>query len=78
MYNFQKNKTPKNEDIYKFYENLFKTIKNRSKKTFYSEKMQKFIGDARKTWSVMKDILGKCTTKSSTTQLFQLKLLSNY
>ena len=44
MYNFQKNKTPKNEDIYKFYENLFKTIKNRSKKTFYSEKMQKFIG----------------------------------
>ena len=30
--------------------------------------MQKFKGDARKTWSVMKEILGKCTTKSSTLQ----------
>ena len=42
------------------------TIKKRSKKKFYSEKLRKFKGDARKTWSVMKEILGKCTTKSST------------
>ena len=30
--------------------------------------MQKCKGDARKTWSVMKEILGKRTTKSSTLQ----------
>ena len=63
---FLKNRTPKNEETYKTYKNLFETIKRRSKKKFYSEKLQKFKGDAKKTWSVMKEILGKCTTKSST------------
>ena len=34
---------------------------------FYSEKLQqKFKGNAKKTWRVMKEILGKCTTKPST------------
>ena len=31
-----------------------------------SEKLRKFKGDARKTWGVMKEILGKSNTKSST------------
>ena len=64
-----KNRTAKNEKTYKTYKNLFETIKNRFEKEikkFYSEKLQKFRGDAKKTWSVMKKILGKCTTKSST------------
>ena len=51
---------------HKTYKKLFETIKRRSKKTFFSEKLQKFKGDAKKTWSVMKEILGKCITKSST------------
>ena len=63
---FLKNRTFKNEETYKTYKNLFETIKRRSKKKFYSEKLQKFKGDAKKTWSVMKEILGKCTTKSPT------------
>ena len=62
---FLKNRTPKNEETYKTYKNLFETIKRRSKKKFYSEKLQKFKGDIKKTWSAMKEILGKCTTKSS-------------
>ena len=63
---FLKNRTPKNEETYKTYKNLFETIKKRSKKNFYSEKLRKFKGDARKTWGVMKEILGKCNTKPST------------
>ena len=63
---FLKIRTPKNEEIYKTYKYLFETSKRRSKKKFYSEKLRKFKGDAKKTWSVMKEILGKCTTKSST------------
>ena len=63
---FLKNRTPKNEETHKTYKNLFETIKKRSKKKFYSEKLWKFKGDAEKTGSVMKEILGKCTTKSST------------
>ena len=50
---------------HKIYKNLFETIKRRSKKKFYSEKLQKFRGDAEKTWIVMKGILGKFATKSS-------------
>ena len=61
-----KNRTPKNEETYKTYKNLFETTKKRSKKKFYSEKLQKVKGDARKTWGAMKEILEKCTTKSST------------
>ena len=38
----------------------------RDQKKFYSEKLRKFKGDTRKTWGVMKEILGKCNTKSST------------
>ena len=51
---FLKNRTPKNEETYKTYKNLFETIKRRSKKKFYSEKLQKFEGDAKKTCRVMK------------------------
>ena len=63
---FLKNRTSKNEETYKTYKNLFETIRERSKKKFYSEKLRKFKGDAIKTWSAMKEILGKSTTKSST------------
>ena len=52
-----KNRTPKNEETCKTYKNLPETFEKRSKKKFYSEKLQKFKSDARKTWSVMKEIL---------------------
>ena len=45
---FLKNRTPQNEETYKTYKNLFETIKRRLKKNFYSEKIQKFKGDAKK------------------------------
>ena len=64
--NFLNKWTPKNEETYKTFKNLFETIKKRSKKKLQSEKLQEFKGDARKTWGVMNEILGKCTTKSST------------
>ena len=49
----------------KLIKTYLKPLKGDQKK-FYSEKLQKFKGVAKKTWSVMKEILGKCTTKSST------------
>ena len=63
---FLKNRAPKNEETCKTCKNVFETIKKRSKKKFYSKKLQKFKGDSKKTWSVMKEIFGICTTKSST------------
>ena len=61
--NLLKNRTTKNEETCKTYKNLPQTIEKRLKKKFYSEKLlhseklQKFKSDARKTWSVMKEIL---------------------
>ena len=37
---FLKNRTPKDKEKYKTYKNLFENIKKRSKKKFYSEKLQ--------------------------------------
>ena len=34
-------------------------IKRRSKKNFYSAKLIKFQGDTKKTWRVMKELIGK-------------------
>ena len=45
---FLKNRTPKNKETYKTYKNLFETIKRRTKKKVYSEKLRKFKGDAKK------------------------------
>ena len=57
----------KNKDFYeKFLKNRTSKNEETLKKKFYSEKLPKFKGNAKKTWSVMKEILGKCTTKSST------------
>ena len=63
---FLKNRTPINDETYKTYKNLFEITKKTSKKKFYSGKLQRFKGDARKTLSGMKEIIGKWTTKSST------------
>ena len=43
-----------------------KPLKRDQRKKFSAEKLRKFKSDERKTWGVMKEILGKCTTKSST------------
>ena len=80
---FLKNKTPKNEETYRTYKNLFETIKRRSKKEIYSEILQKFKGDTKKTWSVMKEILGECTTTLPTkitvnkTDIFDIKKIDD-
>ena len=62
---FLKHRTPINEANYKAYKNLFETIKRKSKKRFYSEKLIKFQGDAKKTWCIMKELIGKVKIKKS-------------
>ena len=41
-------RTPENKQTYKAYKNLFEMIKRKSKKNFYSAKLIKFQGDAKK------------------------------
>ena len=50
---------------YKAYKNLFKTIKHKTKKWFYSEKLSKFQGDAKKRSCIIKKLIGKVKIKKS-------------
>ena len=54
-----KNCSPQNLARYKTYQSLFETIKRKSKKNYYSEKILSFKGDAKNTWKTMKDLIGK-------------------
>ena len=40
-------------------------MKHKSKKRFYSEKIIKFQGDAKKTWCFMKELIDKVKIKKS-------------
>ena len=45
--------------------NLFESLKKKAKKKYYSEKISKYKHDAKKTWSIMKELIGKIKLKSS-------------
>ena len=59
MKTFLKNRSIQNEKIYKDYRKLFKTITMKYKRKYYSEKLLQFQGDAKKTWRIMKEVIGK-------------------
>ena len=54
-----KKRNPKNLATCKIYKNLFETIKRKSKKNHYSEKILSFKGNAKNTWKTNKDLIGK-------------------
>ena len=57
--NFLKHKTYKNEKKYKTYKNLFETLKLKSKKNYYAKLINKYKNNIKKTWQVIKEIIGK-------------------
>ena len=48
-----------NEERYKAYKNLFESIKRKLKKSYFSKKILQYKNNMKKTWSVMKEIIGK-------------------
>ena len=62
---FLKKRNDINENNYKSYKTLFEKIKHNSKKTYYSKLLLKHQNNAKKTWSVMKEIIGKSKYDSS-------------
>ena len=63
LYNkYLKNKTYQNEMTYKNYKNLFESVKSRFKKQYYSKLIIKYKNNVKKTWEVIKKVIGK--TKS--------------
>ena len=71
---FLKHRSYQNEIAYKTYKNLFESIKNKSKKSYYSEQINKYKNDSRKTWNVIKEVIGKTKIKKN---IIPLKLVEN-
>ena len=56
---FLKHRIILNEERYKAYKNLFESIKRKSKKSYFSKKILHYKNHMNRTWSVMKEIIGK-------------------
>ena len=50
---------------YKSYKNLCESLKKKAKKKYYLKKVSKYKHNAKKTWSIMKALIGKIKLKSS-------------
>ena len=59
---------------YKNYKNLFEKIKKISKKAFYANLLNEAKDSAKKTWDIMKEIIGK---KKTTTNVLPKELSVN-
>ena len=62
---FLKHRTRETELSYKSCNNLFENLKKKAKKKYYSDKISKYKHDAKKTWSIMKELIGKIKLNSS-------------
>ncbi|XP_065650727.1 beclin-1-like protein A [Hydra vulgaris] len=56
---YLKKKTYKNEMTYKNYKNVFEKTKKISKKLYYAKLLNKASGNTKKTWNVIKEVIGK-------------------
>ena len=52
--------------LYKYYRSLFESVKRKSKRIYYSSKILEFESNAKKTWGVMKELIGKTHNTEST------------
>ena len=66
MKNFWKKRTSRNESIYKSYKSLFESLKKKSKKNYYTRRLENYQNDIKKSWDVIKEIIvGAKSTKGS-------------
>ena len=63
---FMKKRTSQNESIYKVYKSLFESLKKKSKKNYYTRRLENYQNDIKKSWDVIKEIImGAKSTKGS-------------
>ena len=63
---FLKRKSTRNEDNYKNYKRLFESIKLRSKAKYYKDCLDKYQNNVKKTWDVIKEVIGNTKPISHT------------
>ena len=63
---FLKHRTLDNQTKYKAYAKLFEKIKTKSKKNYFISKLDKYKTNIKKTWDMMKEVIGKKKVKNQT------------
>ena len=64
--NFLKKRTSRIESIYKSYKSLFESLKKKSKKNYYTRRLENYQNDIKKSLDVIKEIImGAKSTKVS-------------
>ena len=72
--NFLKNRSPEKEPNYKQYKTLFESLKKKSKKNYCSDLIDSYKYNIKKTWHVMKEIIGnKRVTKVPLTNFITVR-----
>ena len=54
---FLKKRTLRNESIYKAYKSIFESLKKKSKKGYYTKRLENYQSDIKKSWEVIKEII---------------------
>ena len=55
---FVKKRSPRNENIHKAYESLFESLKKKSKRNYYTRRLENYQNGIKKSWDVIKEIIG--------------------
>ena len=55
---FMKKRSPRNENIYKAYKSLFESLKKKSKRNYYTRRLENYQNDIKNSWDVIKEIIG--------------------
>ena len=67
LFRKSKNKEPDHPDViqYKLYKNVFNSIKRKAKQNYYSSKFRQYYKDTKKTWTLLRHIIGKSNDVTS-------------
>ena len=60
----------KNINEYKIYNQLYNKVRRSAKKSYYDKQFIKFTNDSKKTWSVIREVIGSCKQKDQLPNFF--------
>ena len=70
-----KDKSHRSYIKYTKYRNLFNRIKRTQKQNYFNEQFSKFRHNAKMTWSVINEVIGRNNDKLSPVDCFKIKML---
>ena len=62
---YLKTRTPESEARYKNYKNLFESLRKKAKRNYYSSMLDRYKNNSKRTWQIMKEIIGKASTQTN-------------